>query len=101
MAIATHRRTLGSCPNEGARKTWLILEERGWGQAELRAEILKQTGRQITSGALVKYLYCERRPGVLWSEAFETVLGVTPIDWHRLPEREFLPPAAREDLGAA
>jgi hypothetical protein len=95
VTIEMRRKELGSLPNEGARLAWLEMGQRGWDQAALRAEIKQQTGREISSGSLVKYLYCDRRPGVVWTEAFQVVLGVEPSAWYRNPEKPFLPPAAQ------
>jgi len=55
---------------------------------------LKARGKEITSGALVKYLYCDRRPGVRWGLAFRELFGIEIGDWHRDPDRSFAPPAA-------
>lgn len=89
------RKDLGPLANEGARLCWEQMAARDWDQSELRAEIRRQTGRTIGSGALVKYLYCDRRPGVLWTDAFRIVLGVDPADWYRAPTSPFAPPAAQ------
>jgi hypothetical protein len=87
---------LGSYVNEGARLAWLELEERGWDQATLRAALGKVCGAPVHSGALTKYLYCDRRPGVVWAARFKTVLGIEPEAWHRPPTEPFSPPAARD-----
>ena len=89
------RTTLGLVPNEGARQAWLALERLGWDQSKLRAEIQQQTGEKVSSGALVKYLYCDRRPGVPWAQLFERLLGVNPGDWYRGPVEPFGPPASK------
>jgi len=94
--IETRRTNLGSVVNEGARLAWLKMRERDWDQSKLRAEIKAQTGKEITSGALVKYLYCDRRPGVQWTIVFETVLGIAPAQWHQEPSVPFAPPAAEK-----
>jgi hypothetical protein len=96
VKIEMRRKELGPLANEGARQAWLELARREWDQARLRAEIRSQTGKTISSGSLVKYLYCDRRPGVLWTEAFQQVLGVDPGLWYRDPVEPFLPPAATE-----
>lgn len=96
MALHELRRThLGEVPSEGARLAWLRLAELEWDLARLRQEILEQTGRPIPSGHLTKYLYCDRRPGVLWADAFRVVLGIEPPRWHESPSEPFLPPAAQ------
>lgn len=94
MSIPMRRTTLGPAKNEGARKAWIALKRLGWDQARLRAEILGLTGIEVRSGTLVKYLYCDRRPGVPAAGLFQRVLGVSPDDWYRAPEVEFSPPAA-------
>lgn len=89
------RRTrLGPHPNEGARKAWKRMETRELDQSSLRELILKETGKKIGSGYLVRVLYCDRRPGVEWASTFETVLGIPQLDWYREPEEKFQPPAA-------
>lgn len=72
------------------------MREHGWDQSKLRAEIKARTGKEITSGALVKYLYCDRRPGVQWTIVFDEVLGIAPAKWHQEPSEPFAPPAAKE-----
>jgi hypothetical protein len=90
------RRThLGPFPSEGARQAWLKLAELDWDLARFRREIAAKTGRSIPSGHLTKYLYCDRRPGILWADVFSKVLGVEPTLWHDDPVEPFLPPAAQ------
>ncbi len=101
MAIEMRRTHLGDYPNEGARQAWAAMERLGFDQSGFRAAVLEQTGREIGSGALVKLLYCDRRPGVEWAEVFRVVLGVDPTDWYREPQGEFDLPAARAEGSAA
>lgn len=97
MAIEMRRTHLGAHPNEGARQAWLAMERLGLDQAGLRAKVKRELGKEMASGLLVKVLYCDRRPGVEWSEVFRAVLGVEPMAWYRSPEEPFEPPAARTD----
>lgn len=102
MPLHELRRThLGSVPSEGARRAWLRLGELGWDLATFRKEIHARTGRPIPSGHLTKYLYCDRRPGVLWADAFFEVLGIEPKLWHEAPAESFSTPAARAAEPAA
>lgn len=71
------------------------MAERGWDQSKLRAQIKATCDDEISSGALVKYLYCDRRPGVRWTIVFQRVLGVEPGAWLRDPEGPFALPAAK------
>ena len=96
MAIEMRRKHLGDQLNEGARLAWAEMERRGWDQSRLRAEILKQTELVLGSGSLVKYLYCDRRPGLVWADAFFRVLGVPVIAWATEPTVAFEPPAAQD-----
>lgn len=90
------RRTdLGPVANEGARRCWLHMAARGWDQSRVRAELKKQ-GDEITSGALVKYLYCDRRPGIRWGLAFQRLFGIELGAWCIAPVEPFAPPAAKE-----
>lgn len=73
------------------------MERLGLDQAGLRAKVKRELGKEMASGLLVKVLYCDRRPGVEWSEVFRAVLGVEPMAWYRSPEEPFEPPAARTD----
>ena len=97
MPIEMRRKDLGPVPNEGARLAWVAIAAKGWDQSTLRAEIQRQAAMTISSGALVKYLYCDRRPGVLWTQAFQAVLGVDPAAWYRAPSEPFETPAAQAD----
>jgi hypothetical protein len=95
MTIPMRRTKLGEVPNEGARQAWLALARLGWDQSKLRAEMQAKTGEKVLSGTLVKYLYCDRRPGVPSAELFQALLGVAPSDWYREPTEPFEPPAAK------
>lgn len=95
MAIEMRRTHLGAHPNEGARQAWLAMERLGLDQATLRAKVREDLGREMSSGLLVRVLYCDRRPGVEWADVFRVVLGVDPLDWFRAPLEPFEPPAAR------
>ncbi len=101
MAIEMRRTHLGKYPNEGARQAWAAMERLGFDQASFRAAVLEQTGRELSSGALVKILYCERRPGLVWADVFRVVLGVDPTNWHREPRDKFNLPATRVEGSAA
>lgn len=96
------RRThLGKALNEGARQAWLAMDRLGFDQSKLRAAVKKKTGRELTSGALVRLLYCDRRPGVELAETLRVVLKVDPTDWFREPQGEFNLPASRVEGSAA
>ena len=94
MAIEMRRTRLGNVPNEGARQAWIEMGKRGWDQSDLRRAMKEQLDVTLESGLLVKLLYCDRRPGVEWSERFRVVLGVEPTAWYRDPEE----PINVEDL---
>ena len=96
MAIEMRRTHLGAHPNEGARQAWLAMERMGLDQSALRAKVKDELGKEMSSGLLVRVLYCDRRPGVEWAEVFRSVLGVEPVAWYRDPEEPFEPPAARD-----
>lgn len=100
MAIEMRRTHLGPHRNEGARQAWLAMERLGLDQSALRAKVKRETGQEMSSGLLVKILYCDRRPGVQWAEVFRAVLGIEPLDWYREPVESFEPPAARRGAEA-
>jgi hypothetical protein len=96
---------LGKRFSEGARRLWLLMEERGWCQTDLvddmtaalarRAEVGQARSRKPTTGLVSRWLYGEREPDRDYAVFLHEEYTIDAALWSKAPEQPFTPPAAR------
>jgi hypothetical protein len=103
MSTRLHHKTcLGKHFSEGSRRLWLLLEERGWHQGNLAADVLAarspgapvRTG--VTTSVVNRWLYGDRAPDRASALLLQERYGLDPKLWDQAPQEPFTPPAARE-----
>jgi len=97
--MRSYRLTLGEEFNEGARQLWLLMERRGWDQADVIREIEHAT-KKNARGLLPRYLYGDQRPGAVWAHRIELAVGVDAGLWGQPPREPFTPPARAAAVAA-
>jgi transcriptional regulator with XRE-family HTH domain len=101
MPIEPHRRRLGPNWNEGARRLWLVMIERGLNQSDVRRGLKGPSGNELTEGAVNRWLYGERRPSGRLLTQIEDVFGVPAGAWFQTAVGKIPSRAAKPSSGAA
>ena len=97
---------LGQRFSEGARRLWLLLEERSWRQKDLidnmsatlanRATAEQTRPRKISNGVVCRWLYGERVPDRHYAVFLQEEYAIDASLWGKASEQPFIPPAARQ-----
>jgi len=89
--LAPHRLTLGPVFSEASRRLWLEIQRRGWSQTRLKKEL------GAHDGAVTRWLYGDRKPGLQKALRVQEVLDIDPALWGQKPAQPFTPPALEHD----
>ena len=84
------RTHLGPLFSEGARLLWMAMGTKRVSAEDVRRDV------EASSGAVAKWLYGDKRPGISYAQRLEQSFGVPMVAWTQQPTVTFVPPAARE-----
>jgi transcriptional regulator with XRE-family HTH domain len=92
MPVEPHRRRTGPNWNEGARLLWEVMRDRKLNQSDVRRLLKGPTGKELSEGAVNRWLYGDRRPSRASTTQIEEALGVPASAWDkpatgRIPSR--------------